>query len=505
MDIPDIVEATLEYFEIVPDNGVAKIEGQIKAGKRNIPIKCMVEMYQIISDAYDNGNYIGNIISSKNYKIMNISFGKSNRRLLLDENFLESDNITQIAVYDETEHRIYSVEQQSDSLHLLIVESIAKTITPSDDLYIDLSSNANWFQHIIRQKAMETEKFDYINVNEIEDGNIHKKSSEALVDRQVDPEVVRQQKGEYETLKSNNYLHDGHELISQNPSMATTATPTIDSSISACVNYVGYDKFMTPHKTYERTPTSYDPTGYYMVTNDGGNSNVITPIIGYQIINMAPKDDTSNSSFAFIRLDIIWSYVIQYSPSINKILNTSNSSGFRLRNMQLAMNTDEDSTDYFYRMIANAKTRNGVGTVSNPAVNLALKVIPGGTYVNLGLTVWNGLFTVASSVTANGANGSADKSWSSVDSTHQQQMLALTGNSGYNRVVNVDCLQGLDDKWLATSSHYMYMDTYVKSTGAVKNKWMQYTYKFSICDQNGFGYFYTVSTVNDYFYRSYCR
>lgn len=37
-DTPDIIEATLENLKIVPDNGVVKIDGQIKAGKEIISI-----------------------------------------------------------------------------------------------------------------------------------------------------------------------------------------------------------------------------------------------------------------------------------------------------------------------------------------------------------------------------------------------------------------------------------------------------------------------------------
>ncbi len=57
-DMPDIVEATIEYLDIIPDNDTVKMEGQLKAGKLNVPINCIVEMYRIKSDAYDNGNYI---------------------------------------------------------------------------------------------------------------------------------------------------------------------------------------------------------------------------------------------------------------------------------------------------------------------------------------------------------------------------------------------------------------------------------------------------------------
>lgn len=458
-------------------------------------------MYQIISNTNDNGKYIANILSSNNYTIMNISFGKSSNQLLLEENTLKNCDMTQIAVYDKSKNCIYSVEQQSDILHIQSVAAVAKSVSSSDDIYPDLSANANWFIHLIKQQYKKTKNLTHIDVNEVEERSINKKSSEAMVNKRVDPEKVREQQGKYKTLNSSN-LQDS-KIASQALS-STRAYSTIDNAIAPCVNYVGESKFKTAENVYSRTPTSYDPTGYYMETYNYLENKVVSVIIGYQVINMAPKDDPYNSSMAFIRLDIIWSYMIYYAPAVNR-LYADGDSGFRLRDMQLAMNTDEDSTDFFYRMIANAKTRDGANRVENPAVNLALKVIPKGNYVNLGLNVWNSLYSVAKKVTANGNGGEADKSWSPVESTHVNQMYALTGDSGYNRLVNVDCLQGFDDKWLATNNHYMYMDALIQSTGAVKNKWLQYSYKFSICDQTSLGYFKTIATVNDYFYRSYIR
>ena len=84
-------------------------------------------------------------------------------------------------------------------------------------------------------------------------------------------------------------------------------------------------------------------------------------------------------------------------------------------------------------------------------------------------------------------------------------MYALTGEKGYNRTVNVDCIQGINNKWLASKGHYIYLDAYVQSTGPAKLKWMQYSYQFEICADNAIGYYYTIKTVDDYFYRSYCR
>lgn len=514
--IPDVISATLESLDITVSNDIVA-SGSVKVGNQSFSFSSQIELYQIESEDTQNGKCIANILSSNGYSLLNLSVGSPSATLVSkDENVLSAENVTRIALLDKEHNRIFSAEQPSDYIHVTTIREHAQLIDSSDDLYETLIQNESWYNNIIRQEIRNSTEFQIVDENEIE--NVNKRSSEALTDQWVDPAEARQEKSDYETLKAEE-SNVTINLVNQSAAAALSSTfsPKVDSAISACVNYVGLSKFKNANTIYQRTPTSSDPTGYYMETapidcdytwciqNNPNCKPVQTWILGYQIVNMAPKDDANNSSYTFIRLDIIWSYYIIYYPCHNHIELIFEDSGLRLRNIKLAMNTDEDSTDFFYRMFANAKTRNGMGTISNPAVNLALKAIPGGQYVNMGINVWNALYTVASSVTANGANGSADKSWSSVPSTHQSQMYALTGTSGYNRLVNVDCLQSWDDKWLSSKGHYIYLDAYVQSTGPVRKKWMQYSYKFEICTQNVINYFYTIQTVNNFFYRSYCR
>lgn len=478
-------------------------------------------MYRVESNDSQNGKYIADILpSASSYKLINLSFGKPMATLVnRDADVLAAEYITRIALYDVRHHRIYSAEQPSDFLHLQTVKAAAQNVSSSDELYITLLENESWYNNIVWQQKRNMTEFQIMVDNDSE--NIHRKSPEAFTDRMADPDAVRRSKSEYQTLEMEGVIPgESQEMsVSQNAvaGLATTSSSLVDPEIRACVNYVGQSRFKTAGRVYERTPTTYDPTGYYMETmemscdytycsqNNPNCKPVETRIIGYQIVNMAPNDDTSNSSYSFIRLDIIWSYNIWYYPCQNHIELVFENSRLRLRNMKLAMNTDEDSTDFFYRMVANAKTRNGSGKIDNPAVNMALKVIPKGKYISLGINVWNNLYTVGSGLTANGDNGSADKSWSPVPATHQQQMLALTGETGCNRLVNIECMQGIDNKWLAAKGHYIYLDGYVQSTGADVRKYIQYSYKFEICTQNAINYFYTIKTVDNYFYRSYCR
>ncbi len=517
-NLPEIVEASLQDLDITLNNDILSMCGKIEVGTQSVSFSSDVKMYKVESNDSQNGKYIADILpSASNQKLINLSFGKpAATTLTRDTTILAAEKITRIALYDVQRHRIYSVEQPSDFFHLQIVEAAAQTVSPSDDLYITLIQNEAWYNNIYWQQKRNTTEYQIIVDNDSE--NIQRKSAAAYTDQMVDPEEVRRSKSEYETLETPSDILD-KTSVSQNTvaGFSATSSSLVDSEIIACVNYIGQDRFKVADKIYERTPTTYDPTGYYMQTTEmscdytdciQNNPNckpVETRIIGYQVVNMAPNDDVNHSSFSFIRLDIIWSYDIWYYPCHNHIELVYEDSGFRFRNMRLAMNTDEDSTDFFYRMIANSRTRTGSGKIENPAVNMALKVIPKGKYISLGINVWNNLYTVASGLTANGSGGSADRSWSSVPATHQQQMLALTGDTGYNRLVSIECMQEWDDNWLAAKGHYIYLDAYVQSTGAVARKYIQYSYKFEICTQNVINVFYTIKTVNNYFYRSYCR
>lgn len=514
--IPDVISAAMENIDISVNDDIITVHGIVKAGNQTFPFSSQVAFYRIESEDAQDGKFIANVLASDGYSLINLSLGAPSATMMSQDVKLRSaKSVTRLALMDREHNRIFSVEQPSDYIHVTMVQELAQPVKPSDDLYETLMQNESWYNTILRQEIRNSIEFKNVDVNELE--SINSKGTEEKIDQRVNPVEARQKKGEYETLKEQNTSADIGDAENSSAALAAGYSPSVEASIRSCVNYVGANKFKTPNATYQRVPTYNDPTGYYMETtktscdyiwciqNNPDCLSVETRIIGYQIVNMAPKDDLSNSSFTYIRLEIIWDYYIAYYSCHNEIVLIMEESGFRFRNMKLAMSTDDDSTDFFYRIWANAKTRNGVGNVSNPLVNLALKVIPGGQKINLGINIWNGLYYFFSNVTANGQNGSADKTWSAVPSTHQQQMKALTGNAGYNRVAEVECLQGFDDKWLGAKGHYVYLDAYVQSTGSVRQKRMQYSYKFEICTQNAINFFYTIKTVDTYFYRSYCR
>ena len=353
----------------------------------------------------------------------------------------------------------------------------------------------------------------YGNISEATYQDVKMLSSSIKPASLIDVAARDENVGLYDQLVGSEYWYFSILMPRKQPNMETvtnelnqaqsivTPQSVIIGNAYPCVNYIGESKFKTVNQTYYVLPNATVPVGYFMETAAYLGTNVMSRVIGFKFIHGSVNDDPGNASAIYGRFEIVYDYYILFNSSLDTIEIFMNDSQYKIRNVSAALTTSNSNRDYIYRQVVTTANSGEVGT-SSPYVNLALKVVPVlGTYVSYANTVWDVMYQY---LRAKG-DGSAFREWSNQDSVHQTEMVALTGVSGFNRIISGESKQGFNDNWFDQIGHYISVNGNAKSSAPMGYKTIQFAYKAELCDNNGTGYYVTIKSMLNNFSRTYNR
>lgn len=152
--LPEICKAELETIDISAKDGIITIKSDIKYKNTIYQIDSDITLHKIVTEDMQKGKIIANIVTDRQWPLVNFSIGKYGATLaFFDEELCKEESILRIAIKNETKNQIVSVETVAPEHIVKTADALDTTIDTRSDLYDPIIRNEFWAVYLHSMEA----------------------------------------------------------------------------------------------------------------------------------------------------------------------------------------------------------------------------------------------------------------------------------------------------------------------------------------------------------------